>query len=308
MSENLGNVINRYYCNWLHFPVSGNVTRLSLLKNKLVLNIETLKQIYVECKVSVRQTLTLSRNEQGRTLYQLTNNKNVNTDCLIDSIDITVKHLFKNNAKSALSKTTKETIWNEFLDLKEQFGIIKFLVYLISTNQLLQWQKVTSSLPNNIVNFARRYVIYSLSNGTNLQKWKQKETSNCQLCQYKETQLHLFNHCTAALKRYEWRHDSVIQTIMSNLVAIASDTCKLYADINGYECPSTLFKSKIPNETNAQMYRWRPDIIIPERNCITVIELTCPSETNLLKSHDCKITKNQNRSSQSLLTFQTDTP
>ena len=31
-----------------------------------------------------------------------------------------------------------------------------------------------------------------------------------------------------------------------------------------------------------------------ERNCITVIELTCPCETNPLKSHDYKITKYQN--------------
>ena len=140
-----------------------------------------------------------------------------------------------------------ETIWNEFLDLKEQCGIIKFLVNLIPTNQLAQWQKDTLSLPKNTVNFARRYLIYSLSNGTNLQKWKKTGTSNYQLFQYKETQLHLFNHCTAALKRYEWRHDSFIQTIMNTLVTIASETCRLYADINRYECRSTLFKSESPN-------------------------------------------------------------
>ena len=126
------------------------------------------------------------------------------------------------------------------------------------------------------------------------QKWKQKETSNCQLCQNKETQLYLFNHCTTALKRYKWRHDSVIQTFMNNLVTIASDTCRLYADINGYECPSTLFKGKRPNETNAKMCWLRPGIITCERNCITVIKVTCPFETNWLKSHDYKITNYQN--------------
>ena len=99
----------------------------------------------------------------------------------MDSLDITEKHLFRKKTKSLLSKTTKETIWNEFLDLKGQCGIIKFLVSLIPTNQLVQWQKSTSSLPNNIVKFAWCYLIYSLSNGTNLQKWKQKETSNCLL-------------------------------------------------------------------------------------------------------------------------------
>ena len=175
VSQNLENVINRYYHKWLHFPVSGNIAHLSLPKNKLGLNIKTLKQIYVKCKVSVLQTLKLSRNEEVRTLYQLTNDKNVNTGCLINSIDIAEKHLFRNKKKSVLSKATKETIWNKFLGLKEQCGIIKFLVNTILTNQLVQWQKVTSSIPSNIVNFVRRYVIYSLSNGTNLQKWKKKQ-------------------------------------------------------------------------------------------------------------------------------------
>ena len=32
------------------------------------------------------------------------------------------------------------------------------------------------------------------------------------------------------------RHDSIIQTIMNNLVATVPDTCRLYSDINGYEC------------------------------------------------------------------------
>ena len=45
VSENLDNVINRYYRKWLHFPVGGNATHLSLPKNKLGLNIKTLKQI-----------------------------------------------------------------------------------------------------------------------------------------------------------------------------------------------------------------------------------------------------------------------
>ena len=80
---------------------------------------------------------------------------------------------------------------------------------------------------------------------------------------------------------------------MNNLATIAYDTCRLYADINGYEWPSTLFKSKRPNETNAEMYRSRSDII-RERNCITVIELACPFGTNLLKSYDYKNTKYEN--------------
>ena len=74
--------------------------------------------------------------------------------------------------------------------------------------------------------------------------------------------------------------------IMNNLSTIASD-------INGHQCPITLFKSRRPNEAIAKMYRSRPDII-QEENCITVVELTCRLETNLLKLHNYKITKYQN--------------
>ena len=114
--------------------------------------------------------VTLSLNEEVRTLYQLTNIKNVNTDCLINSIDIAEKHLFRNKTKSVLSKTTKETIWNEVLDLKEQCGIIKFLVNSIPTNQLVQWQKVASSLPNNILTSTTVYQMAPSSKNGNKKK------------------------------------------------------------------------------------------------------------------------------------------
>ena len=56
-----------------------------------------------------------------------------------------------------------------------------------------------ASLPINIVNFAWRYLLSIVYQMVPINKWKQKETSNCQLCQYTETLLRLFNHCTASL-------------------------------------------------------------------------------------------------------------
>ena len=48
---------------------------------------------------------------------------------------------------------------------------------------------------------------------------------------------------------------------------------RLCADSKSYECPTNLFKSSKSNESNADMHSLRPDIAIPERNFITVIEL-----------------------------------
>ena len=68
--------------------------------------------------------------------------------------------------------------------------------------------------------------------------------------------------------------------------------CMLISTGMNVEAPYSRAKDQM--EKNAEMYRSKPDIIIRETNCITVIELTCPFEKNLLKSHDYKITKYQN--------------
>ena len=51
----------------------------------------------------------------------------------------------------------------------------------------------------------------------------------------KETQLRPFNNFKAALKRYDWCHNSIIKTIMNNVIMSMSEDFKIYADINSFE-------------------------------------------------------------------------
>ena len=134
--------------------------------------------------------------------------------------------------------------------------------------------------------------MHILSNGRNLQKWKQKESTA--YCAIRKKQLHLFTNCEAALKRHEWPHNSIIKTIMNNLITFTSEDFKIYADINGFVSSNALFKSSRPNEPNAEMYRQRSDIVILENCRITIIELTCPFETNFNKSHEFKARRYNN--------------
>ena len=121
-------------------------------------------------------------------MYQLTSNKNVNTDYLLSQLMQLKNISSRKKTKTLLSMKINEFIWNKFLDLKEQCGIIKFLVNLITPSKILE-QLVTPSLPNHIVNIPRHHIIFSLSNGTNLQRQKQKKASNCIICQNNKTQL-----------------------------------------------------------------------------------------------------------------------
>ena len=81
---------------------------------------------------------------------------------------------------------------------------------------------------------------------------------------------------------------------MKNFVNIASEGFRLYADIDGYDCPSRFFRSSRPQDPDADKYRPRPDIAIQKRNKTTTIGLTCHFEKNLEKSRDYKKARYKN--------------
>ena len=92
-----------------------------------------------------------------------------------------------------------------------------------------------------------------------------------------------------------WRHNSIIQTFCNNLLKKACYDFPLYADIEGFENPATLFKSRQQSlrTTGPQQndHRARSDIFIETRDTLTVIELSCPYETNTTKSREYKETR-----------------
>ena len=112
-------------------------------------------------------------------------------------------------------------------------------------------------------------------------------------------QLHIFNNCKLALNRYECRHNSVILAICNHLKTKATnDLLQLYADIDGYDNPATLFKRRYQSiETNMDnnlRHRARPDTVLKNDNKIIAIELTCPYETNTEKSREFKKRRYEN--------------
>ena len=107
------------------------------------------------------------------------------------------------------------------------------------------WQRVVKNLPINLHNFCRKYLVLSLVNCTNLKRWKISENNNCELCNCPEMQLHIFNNCKLALDQYEWWHNSVISTICNHMkTKVTNYLLQIYADIDGYVNPATLFKKR----------------------------------------------------------------
>ena len=80
VSENTDNTINKHYKKLLQQPISSNTTHLKLPKTKLELNIITVKQIYIECKLLTIRTLKSSSNKETNKLYEITSYKNIRED------------------------------------------------------------------------------------------------------------------------------------------------------------------------------------------------------------------------------------
>ena len=85
----------------------------------------------------------------------------------------------------------------------------------------------------------------------------------------------MFNNCKQALDCDTWRHDSILLRITQHL---KPNSFRIYVDSVhlGFPSPKGLFSGKIH------------DIILQQGDKLIVIELTCPSEMNLLSSCEYK--------------------
>ena len=164
--------------------------------------------------MTVRRILRCSVNEEARKLYEITTIKNVNSDSVVNkavSEDLP-NHKVKEKCKSIFTKEKTESIRNDFMGLKEQCVVIKYIVDVCLTKDISSWQMLVKRLPVNIHNFCHRYLVMSLANDSYLKRWKISSSGACLLCGKLQSQLHVFNNCTGVLDRYTWTHNSVIKT------------------------------------------------------------------------------------------------
>ena len=269
--QSLDSIIKLYVKHWLHLPQGANFDHITLPSNKTGLEFELPSQVYQYCKVSIRKTLRNSPNEDITLLYSLTKPKNIRYDV----------HVETENPKKALKKKITNKIENH---LNESNAIRSCMILNSAPSLLTQWKVVQQNLPENIFVFSRKALIFSLANKTNLLRWKISPNDLCEMCSKKETQIHLLSNCQVAANegRYTWRHDSILYTLYHYVIQLCLHGYEVFVDLQGYRSPSELFKSS------------RPDLVIVKNNELTVIELTCCFETNIIKSSNYKIKKYSN--------------
>ena len=172
MKENIDSHLNQLFKKWLQLPISANITHLQMPQNKLGLNITSAKKLCNECKLSVRRILKTSPNLKARKLYEVTSNKHVNSDSIINKI-VTVdpeKYKVKKNYRKIFNKNNNEKIWDDFIQLKEQSNIIQSITIRCNSKEISRWHRLVKNLPVNLHNFCRKYLVSSLANRTNLKR------------------------------------------------------------------------------------------------------------------------------------------
>jgi hypothetical protein len=189
----------------------------------------------------------------------------------------------------------------------------------------LSWRNLIYGPGPRIISFVLNATINSLPTPDMLKLMGLSANGSCKLCGATQcTLFHILSNCTKALtdKRYSWRHDSVLATMLQILVPflirhnaskpvrpqpprIAFVSAKsrikgnsrpprsksLLAAANDwqllidFDCNRMLFPPTIVATSQ------RPDVVLWSARTKTVImaELTCPAEENFIKAHDRKM-------------------
>ena len=88
--------------------------------------------------------------------------------------------------------------------------------------------------------------------------------------------------CQQCLKRYTWRHYSILDFIANTLKTV--NNCEIFADLNGFKNPTIVTGDA-----------YRPDLLLKTTDkCLYIVELTVGFESNLKNNVDRKKAKYAN--------------
>ena len=280
IKQNCDSIVTNYIRRWLKFHPGANLKHLTLSCRSLGINLKLPSNLFDSCQTSTRRLLRSSKDPNIKRLYTLSKNqKNVRQDEIVEAAGEGINYVVKKNCNKILKQKTEEATWEEFLNLKKENIIIKFITESLPVQRIRSWQYVVDRMPSNIYSFCRRALILALPTKANLKTWNIAKSNLCSLCKIKpETQHHIMNNCSRAVEegRYTWRHDSLLHTMGYHLQKLLNKGYELFVDIPEYNTPGNLFNSK------------RPDIAFKFGNDVYVVELTVCFETNFEKSRRYK--------------------
>ena len=145
-------------------------------------------------------------------------------------------------------------------------------------------------IPQGVLKFAINAGINTLPSLDNLKRWGKRVSDRCPFCGNIETLAHVLSNCSTALTqgRFTWRHNSVLCSLIDLIRPHLKHGLTLYSDMPGYQAPHG---GTIP--PHILVTALKPDIVIVSETSeeIIVFELTCPWDSNIVRSHNFKSEK-----------------
>ena len=165
-----------------------------------------------------------------------------------------------------------------------------YLALIMEEGNSVTWKSYMWDVPQGVSKFAINAGVNTLPSSDNLKRWGKRVSDRCSFCGNVETLAHILSNCSTALHqgRLTWRHNSVLCSIIKVMQPLLKDGLRLYADVSGFQAPHG---GTIP--PHIFVTALKPDIVIFSETSqeIVLFELTCPWDSNIVRSHDFKSEK-----------------
>ena len=159
-----------------------------------------------------------------------------------------------------------------------------YLALHMEEQSCITWKSFLWDIPQGVLKFAINAGLNTLPSADNLKRWGKRVSDRCGFCGNIQTLAHILSNCTVALEqgRLTWRHDSVLNTIVTFINRKLRPGFVLYSDLRGFQSPNG---GVIP--PHVLVTPLRPDIFLINEGSreIVLFELTCPFERNIDRSH-----------------------
>ena len=299
--KKLDSSCDQYLKKWLKIPKCGTPALLHCHEG---LNIKSLQHIYQECHAIAHASSRLKADDKVNSALSSKieherkwTNKGSITCYSEDKFQeaVTSIHQAKKTPVNMLKSVKSKIKMNITDEIAQSWsnhikGLVlqgEFLQILKIQDDSITWRSIMFDLPRNILQFAVNASINTLPTNSNLKRWGKRLNASCQMCDSKETLLHVLNNCSQKLDRYTWRHNSVLNAIINLIKPILPCDYELFADL------PHLLKGNTTVPHDVYITKLKPDIVIINRSTcdIVIIELTVPFESVIKEAHSRKTTK-----------------
>ena len=162
-----------------------------------------------------------------------------------------------------------------------------YLALLMEEDSCITWKSYLWDIPQGVLKFAINAGINTLPTLDNLRRWGKRVNDRCPFCGNIQTLLHVLSNCSTSLDqgRYTWRHDSVLLHIVEMARSNLKEGYSVFSDLIGFRAPHG---GVVP--PHILVTTLKPDIFIVNEITreIVIVELTCPWDANIERSHNYK--------------------